>query len=122
MNGESLGSFVKGLNNLDEKNFRNVHDICNALFIAKKELELSMPFEFKSKGAWGVVSPQIIQRVAFNEIEPNDKDKKLLGVGKKLSKYESKQLSCMAQFLLNGDAHLFEDEARQAKELINELG
>ena len=117
MNGmRVLGSFMKGFRRT------SAPDIINALFVAKTLSDIDLPFNFENRDNNGVDSVEIRKLLFFNgvDLEREVVDEHFLQMGKKLRELPSKELKWMAQFVLHGKVHLFDEEARKAKELIAE--
>lgn len=108
---ELLGSFVKGFGRTDKS------DIINALFVAKSIFHFDFPFDFESRGSRGVDSSEIRKILFFSKIEIKKNHEEVFRVAVQLSKVDAKQLGWLAQYVMNGEVHLYPQEAGKAKEI-----
>lgn len=116
MNGiELLGSFVKGFNKSD------MSDIVNGVYIAKSVFKIRFPFYFTDRGTRGVDSVEIRKIVLFSKMEDVRNHEKPFKAAKRLSKFDSKKLAWVAQFIMNGETHLYEEEMREASKIKAKL-
>ena len=110
-----LGSFMKGF----QRN--NASDVINALYIADKALNVKPPFDFENRDSNGVESREIRKLLFFNCDSLKGEENEFYHIGLKMSKTPSEDLKWTAQFLRNGNVHLFPSEAEKAKEVIKNL-
>lgn len=116
MNGSRLlSSFVNGFGKA------NLSDVVNAAYIAKNVFGVNFPFDFRSRGSRGVDSPEIRKILFFSKNETKNNHKEAYRAAKQLSKVDSKQLGWLAQYIMNGRTHLYEEEAKKALETRKNL-
>jgi len=113
-----LKSFLEG--------FRrdNPPDVINALFITKNLTKQEIPFEFQNRDNNGVDSPEIRRLLVFNgkELEKQEAiQEEFEDFGKKLAELAPNELKWAAQFLKNGETHLFPEEVKMAKESLKKV-
>lgn len=109
---EILGSFSAGFGN------RPSTDIINGIFVAFRKLCVKSPFDFESRGSMGVDSKEIREIIVFNGTPKTRKNfEEFFKAGKALSKLDSDEIAWIAQYLADGNNHLFPDEAKRAIEL-----
>jgi len=112
---ELLGSFVKGFGRTDKT------DIINALFVAKNIFHFDFPFDFESRGSRGVDSSEIRKLLFFTKIETKKNHKEVFKVATQLSEVDSKRLGWLAQYVMNGEVHLYPKEAEKARKIRSVL-
>jgi len=112
---DMLGSFANGFRRTD------ISDIVNAMYIAKTVLCLELPFEFQSRGSRGVDSLEIRKLFFFSTTKTKKNHKRVFEVAKQLSQVDSKKLGWLAQYIMNGETHLFKKEVREALEIQKAL-
>jgi hypothetical protein len=112
-----LSSFIKGFGRNDAS------DIINALFVAKNLSKLECPFPFENRDNNGVDSPEIRKLIFFNNDALKDQEEipQFHQMGERMSKMQSKELKWVAQYLKNGETHLFPNEAKKAKKSLKQL-
>lgn len=113
---DALSSFLAGFGE------RSDPDVINGMFIAEKKLCAKSSFTFESRGCLGVESKEI--RIILNFDEPLKKGinhKEFFKAGRTLSKMNSNELGWTAQFLMDGNAHLYPHETRKAKKIEKSL-
>lgn len=116
MNGSKLlGSFVKGFGKADFSH------IINAAYIAKDVFSVNFPFDFESRGSRGVDSPEIRKMLFFGKYKIKKNHRGAYRAAKRLSKVDSKQLGWLAQYIMNGETHLYEEEAKKASKIKKNL-
>lgn len=116
MNGSKLlSSFVNGFSR------DNVSDIINAIYIAKSVFNVNFPFNFKSRGSRGVDSPEIRKLIFFSKYKIGKNHEKAFVAAEQLSKVDSKQLGWLAQYIMNGETHLYKEEAKKALKIQKSL-
>lgn len=111
---ETIGAFIKSFGKED------LHDINNGVYLATQLLNLKIPFEFRSKGRFGVVSFELCSILDLAKQTPQSDDQSIHKIGNILSKYNSKELMCMALYLKN-KARLYPEEIEEAKKLLNSI-
>ena len=109
---EIIASFSSGFGE------RKSTDLINGLFVAFRKLRLKPPFDFESRGSLGVDSKEISRILFFNEMPKTTKNhENFFKAGKALSKFPSDEIAWVAQYLIDGENHLFPEEAKKAIEL-----
>ena len=115
---EVLSSFIKGFGRSDAS------DVINALFVAKNLSKIECPFTFENRDNNGVDSPEVRKLIFFNNgmLREQKEISEIYQLGQRMSKIPSKELRWVAQYLKNGETHLFSHEAKKARELLRKLG
>ncbi len=108
-----LGYFKKGFGR------EGLHDTNNAVYLATKLFDLDLPFKFRSKGRFGVVSFELCS--IFDVAGQNSQDDgNIQKIGNLLSNYNSNELKYMALYLQN-KARLYPDEIKEAEKLLSAI-
>jgi hypothetical protein len=105
---EAVSSFVSGFDR------ENASDIINAMYVAKSIFKIDLPFDFKSKGSRGVDSLEIRKILFFFDFKDSRNHKKMTEIARQLSKLDPDRLAWLAQYLMNGNTHLYQKEANEA--------
>lgn len=113
--GELLDSFLCGFRK------SGASDIINGVYIAKTVFKIDFPFDFRDKGSLGVDSLEIRRIIFFSKTNSAKNNKQILKAAEKLSKIEPKKLGWVAQYLMNGETHLYKEEAKKAIEIKEKL-
>jgi hypothetical protein len=95
-------------------------DIVNGLYVSVKLMALDFPYEFHNGDPHGVSCREVRRILAF-DLASDGTDRCALEAGKRLSRYESKILGLLAQYLYAKDKHLFPHEVEAAKGLLAEF-
>jgi hypothetical protein len=107
-----ISSFLAGFGERDDS------DIINGLFIALKKLGVKSIFDFESRGCSGVESKEIRKILHFGvPLKNNGNNKELFNAGRFLSNLSSDEIAWVAQYLMNGETHLYPSEVQKAKEI-----
>jgi len=97
---------------------RSDSDVINGIFITVKKLGLKPPFDFESRGCLGVESKEIRKILYFSgQLKMRRNHEDFLVAGQFLSSKRSDEIGWTAQFLMDGNTHLYPAEAGRAKEI-----
>ena len=114
--GALLNSFLNGFKKT------KASDVINGVYVAKTVFRIDFPFDFKDKGSLGVDSSKIRRIIFFSKTEPRKRNyDKIFRAAKQLSKIESEKLAWVAQYIMNGETHLYEQEAKEAMKIREKL-
>ncbi len=110
---DTLDSFIAGFGNRDNP------DVNNAVFIANELFNMELPLEWRGAGRQGILSLRLYGMI--EEVEPQKKNPETFNAGRKLSRYNSRELMLMASYLWNeGRSALSEKEMEEARALLEE--
>lgn len=112
---EALFSFINGFGE------RKDSDVINAFFVAINTVSGRFEFDFESRGCQGVDSKEIRKILNFNQTKAKANDKTFKKVSQKLSRLGSDELAWAAQYLMNGETHLYPQEVKRAVTLRKSL-
>ena len=108
---DAIDSFIAGFENND------ITDASNAVFIANELFNMDLPLEFRGAGRLGVESLELYG--ILEDAEPQKKNSEAFNAGKRLSRYNPRELMLMASYLWNeGRSALDEKEIEEARVLL----
>ena len=107
-----LASFLVGFGK------RSDSDVINALFITMKKLDMKPPFDFESRGCLGVESKEIRKILNFSgPLKMKRNHEEFFEAGQFFSSKGSDELGWTAQYLMDGQTHLYPSEAEKAMKI-----
>jgi hypothetical protein len=123
-----IDSFINGLES--EGVSRDVEAICSAAFIGARRMGLDMPNDFEPKGMAGVISPTVLWELyglrnrngaPGHKVDTGPEYAKACEIGAKLAKYDQKQMSVTALYLMYSGKYLDASDIDRAKKVLEDI-